>query len=226
MAVLNMKLVAFMTVVLFQTGITLTGLHVVIQEHNVTASYQEEDAGLYICEVWSGGYSLHGQDSVNLSVAAKPSVLDFVSKESNSLSFNSYGWFPKPHIFWTDRNNMSMIANTNISQGKDGLYSIQTVLHPDTNHKTYKLHLMFISPHSGKNQTEVFMQKAAVADSCQRITTTGSIILGVFVGFGIIVAVAVHKCWGQNSTGGLSLLAKFRSTRYGSVDGGRCRPQN
>ncbi|KAG9329781.1 hypothetical protein JZ751_029627, partial [Albula glossodonta] len=120
-----------------------------------------KDAGLYFCEVWSEGSNEHARDSVNLSVAAKPSDMDLTSMEANSLSFQSSGWFPRPSVHWTDERNQDWTdsAVINIIKGKDGLYNIQTVLQTNRTLHRAKLHLSYINPYTGEEQTDVLLEK-------------------------------------------------------------------
>ncbi|KAI1883801.1 hypothetical protein AGOR_G00235470 [Albula goreensis] len=137
-----------------------------------------KDAGLYICEVWSEGSNEQSQGSVNLSVVAKPSVQTFTSKEDNS---------------WTHS------AVTKITEGKDGLYNIDTVLHTNRTLHTAKLHLSYINPYTGEEQTDVLQREAVTV---QNLTVW--IIVGNCTGIvvGAFIAISARKCLHKISSGG------------------------
>ncbi|KAI1883802.1 hypothetical protein AGOR_G00235480 [Albula goreensis] len=160
-----------------------------------------KDAGLYFCEVWSEGSNEHARDSVNLSVAAKPSVQTFTSKEDNSFVFNASGWFPKPSVRWTDEKNQDWThsAVTKITEGKDGLYNIDTVLHTTRTLHTAKLHLSYINPNTGEEQTDVLQRDAVTVQNLTVWIIVGSstgIVVGAFI------AIAARKCQHKISSGG------------------------
>ncbi|XP_036374427.1 V-set domain-containing T-cell activation inhibitor 1-like isoform X2 [Megalops cyprinoides] len=182
-----------------------------------------QDAGLYICEVWSCGSS-PGQGRVNLSVAARPSTLDFISKEDKTLSFSSSGWFPRPSVLWTDMNNQTVsdVTKINITQGKDGLYSIYTVLYTDTHRYSRKLHLRYINPYIGNEITEFFLQQATSSDSQYSFAGVfiGGIVCSAFwILIIFIVSVMVVKYNHQRVSEDSPLLPRPRSDSCSSFDG-------
>ncbi|KAG7456310.1 hypothetical protein MATL_G00250460 [Megalops atlanticus] len=181
-----------------------------------------QDAGFYICEVWSFGSS-PGQGRVKLSVAASPSTLDFISKEDKTLSFSSSGWFPRPSVFWTDENNQTVsdVTKTNITQGKDGLYSIYTVLYTDTHQYSRKLHLRYINPYTGNEVTKFFLQQATGSGSGVILPVIfGLIPCGVLISISVVVFV-IKKYNCQRSSEDSPPLLPSTSNSCSSVEDSR-----
>ncbi|XP_064159786.1 erythroid membrane-associated protein-like isoform X3 [Anguilla rostrata] len=153
-----------------------------------------QDAGLYVCEVWSQRHSDADRASVNLIVAARPLRQGVISMNATFLSFESCGWLPEPSPFWTDERdrNVTEVTETSITPGEDGLYCVKSVLHRNTSERAHNLHLCYTNPDTGEKQTDIYQYIATNSDAYH---INDGIVLGLLCWgiLGIVVVIVVIR---------------------------------
>ncbi|XP_064159778.1 erythroid membrane-associated protein-like isoform X2 [Anguilla rostrata] len=154
-----------------------------------------QDAGLYVCEVWSQRHSDADRASVNLIVAARPLRQGVISMNATFLSFESCGWLPEPSPFWTDERdrNVTEVTETSITPGEDGLYCVKSVLHRNTSERAHNLHLCYTNPDTGEKQTDIYQYIAT--NSADAYHINDGIVLGLLCWgiLGIVVVIVVIR---------------------------------
>ncbi|XP_064159811.1 erythroid membrane-associated protein-like [Anguilla rostrata] len=183
-----------------------------------------QDAGLYVCEVWSQRHSDADRASVSLTVAARPLRQGVISMNATFLSFESCGWLPEPSPFWTDEQdrNVTEVAETSITLGEDGLYCVKSVLHRNTSKRAHNLHLRYTNPDTGEKQTAIYQQIATNSEDAYRINdgiVPGLLCWGT-LGI-VVVIVVIMKLPHQKPNEESPLVKRPRSGSCSSSDGPR-----